>query len=103
VESRVRALATVQHVVLPQALPAIGASFFIAMAVSWDEFVIAWFLSGFDVTLPVKLFGVVNGYVSPTINAIGTIVFAITAALVVLALLAMRLGNTKNSTRSELS
>lgn len=78
--------ATFWRVTAPQIAPGAAASFFIAMAVSWDEFVIAWFLSGFDTTLPVQMFGVLTGYVSPMINAVGTFVFTITTVLVLLAL-----------------
>ncbi len=79
--------ATFWRVTAPQIAPGAAASFFIAMAVSWDEFVIAWFLSGFDTTLPVQMFGVLSGYVSPMINAVGTFVFAVTTLLVLAALL----------------
>jgi spermidine/putrescine transport system permease protein len=78
-------LRAIRYAVLPQAVPAIVAAFFLAMAVSWDEFVMAWFLSGFDVTVPVKIYAMLTGNVSPEINAIGTIVVAFTITLVVLA------------------
>jgi len=55
------------------------------MAVSWDEFIISWFVSGFDITLPVKIFNLVQGTISPQINAIGTVVFGMTITLVLLA------------------
>lgn len=76
---------TIREVVLPQALPAIIASLLITMAVSWDEFIISWFVSGFDITLPVKIFNLVQGTISPQINAIGTVVFGMTITLVLLA------------------
>lgn len=78
---------TIREVVLPQALPAIVASLLITMAVSWDEFVIAWYVSGFDTTLPVQIFNLFQGQVSPRINAIGSIVFAMTVTLVLAATL----------------
>lgn len=87
---------TIRRVVLPQALPAIASGFFVAMAVSWDEFVISWFVSGFETTLPVKLYGIVNGYVSPVVNAIGSTVFVITVGLVASALLILRIGSRGN-------
>jgi spermidine/putrescine transport system permease protein len=72
-------------VVIPQIAPALVAAFLIAMAVSWDEFIIAWFVSGFDVTLPVQIYNLLQATISPEINAIGAMVFGITIALVVLA------------------
>jgi spermidine/putrescine transport system permease protein len=73
------------EVVLPFAAPAILASALITMAVSFDEFMIAWFVSGLDQTLPVKILVLLQGQVSPRINAIGTIVFTISFTLVAIA------------------
>ena len=39
------------------------------MAVSFDEFAVAWFVSGLNETLPVKVLGFLQGQVSPRINA----------------------------------
>jgi spermidine/putrescine transport system permease protein len=75
----------IKEVVLPQAAPAILAALLITMAVSWDEFIVAWFVSGLDVTLPVAIFNELQGQVSARINAIGTIVFGVTIALVGIA------------------
>jgi spermidine/putrescine transport system permease protein len=74
-----------REVILPFCLPAILAATFIAMAVSFDEFAIAWFVSGFNETLPVRILTFLQGRVSPKINALGSIVFTITIALVILA------------------
>ena len=58
---------------------------------SFDEFAVAWFVSGLQETLPVRVLGFLQGQVSPRINAIGTVVFVATMTLVVLAqLLLMR-------------
>jgi spermidine/putrescine transport system permease protein len=73
------------HVILPFARPAILAAFFITMAVSFDEFAIAWFVSGLNETLPVKVLGFLQGQVSPRINVIGTFVFLASMTLVILA------------------
>lgn len=76
---------TIKEVVLPQAAPAILAALLISMAVSWDEFIVAWFVSGLEVTLPVQIFNELQAQVSARINAIGTIVFGVSITLVVLA------------------
>ena len=75
----------VREVILPFTLPAIFAALFITMAVSFDEYAIAWFVSGFQETLPVRILAMFQGQVSPRINAIGSIVFTITMTLVILA------------------
>lgn len=72
-------------VILPFTLPAILSALFITMAVSFDEFAIAWFVSGFKETLPVRILAMFQGQVSPRINAIGSIVFVVSMTLVVLA------------------
>lgn len=73
------------HIILPFTRPAILAALFVTMAVSFDEFAIAWFVSGLEETLPVKILGFLQGQVSPRINAIGTFVFVTSMTLVVLA------------------
>lgn len=78
-------------VILPFTRPSIFAALFITMAVSFDEFAVAWFVAGLQETLPVRVLGFLQGQVSPRINAIGTVVFMATITLVVTAqLLLMR-------------
>jgi len=77
--------AAMRHVIVPFARPAIFAALFITMAVSFDEFAVAWFVSGLNETLPVKVLGFLQGQVSPRINAIGTFVFMTSMTLVILA------------------
>ena len=78
-----------REVILPFTLPAILSALFITMAVSFDEFAIAFFVSGFNETLPVRILAMFQGQVSPRINAIGSIVFTVTMALVILAQVAL--------------
>lgn len=77
--------AAMRHVIIPFAKPALFGALFITMAVSFDEFAIAWFVSGLNETLPVKVLGFLQGQVSPRINAIGTFVFVTSMTLVILA------------------
>ncbi|MDB5609635.1 MAG: binding-protein-dependent transport system inner rane component [Bradyrhizobium sp.] len=76
---------SLREIVIPFALPAILASLFITAAVSFDEYMIAWFVSGLNETLPVRVLAMLQGQVSPRINAVGSLVFAVSAILVVLA------------------
>ena len=76
---------TMRHVIIPFCKPAIFGALFITMAVSFDEFAVAWFVSGLNETLPVKVLGFLQGQVSPRINAIGTFVFVTSMTLVILA------------------
>lgn len=81
--------ATVRDVIVPFCRPAIFSALAITAAVSFDEFMIAWFVSGINETLPVRILAMLQGQVSPRINAVGSIVFAITVTLVVLAQIAV--------------
>jgi spermidine/putrescine transport system permease protein len=76
---------SLREIVIPFALPSILASLFITAAVSFDEYMIAWFVSGLNETLPVRVLAMLQGQVSPRINAVGSLVFAVSAILVVLA------------------
>ena len=82
--------ATLRHVIIPFTRPAIFAALFITMAVSFDEFAVAWFVSGLNETLPVKILGFLQGQVSPRINAIGSLAFVSSITLIVLAQMLLR-------------
>ncbi|KQT64391.1 MULTISPECIES: ABC transporter permease [unclassified Aureimonas] len=73
------------HVVLPFCRPALIASFFLSAAVSFDEFMIAWFVGGVNETLPVRILNMLQGQVNPKINAIGAVVLLVSVTLVLLA------------------
>ena len=73
--------ATMWRVTIPWCLPSIIASLAITAAVSFDEFMIAWFVSGLEETLPVRILALLQGQVSPRINAIGSLVFFISITL----------------------
>jgi len=74
-----------REVILPFTLPSIFAALALTMAVSFDEYMIAFFVGGVTETLPVRVLALLQGQVSPRINAIGSVVFAISMSLVILA------------------
>jgi len=74
-----------RSVVLPFTLPAIISAFCLTAAVSFDEFIVAWFVSGLNKTVPVMILEILQGNVDPQINAIGTVVFLTSMTLVILA------------------
>ncbi|WP_417726384.1 ABC transporter permease [Roseovarius sp.] len=88
--------ATLRHVIIPFTKPALFAALFITMAVSFDEFAVAWFVSGLNETLPVKILGFLQGQVSPRINAIGSLAFLSSITLIILAQMLLR-----NSTKDK--
>ena len=73
------------QVVLPFTQPAIISALCLTAAVSFDEFAVAWFVSGLNKTVPVIILEIVTGNIDPQVNAIGTFVFITSITLVVIA------------------
>ncbi len=69
-------------VTLPMLWPALFASFFLAVTFSWDEFIIAFMVSRFEVTLPVEIWSMLRSGLNPKTNAVGSFVFLISIAVV---------------------
>jgi spermidine/putrescine transport system permease protein len=90
--------AGLMHVVIPFCRPSLIAAFCLSAAVSFDEFMVAWFVGGVNETLSVRVFNMLLGQVNPKINAIGTLVLATSLVLVTLAQMFARLGRTKEDT-----
>ncbi len=65
----------------PMLLPSLIAAFFLSFTFSWDEFIIAFLLTRFDVTLPVEIWSMLRSGLSPAINAIGSLVFLVSIAI----------------------
>jgi spermidine/putrescine transport system permease protein len=65
------------RVVLPFALSGIAGGWLLAFTFSFDEFVIAWFVSGFEPTLPVAIYAYIVGSADPSLNAIASIIFVL--------------------------
>jgi len=69
---------TFVQVTLPQLLPAIVAGALLAFTFSFDDFIIAFFTSGQDQTVPIYLFASIRRGVSPEVNAIATVLLTVT-------------------------
>lgn len=74
-----------RDIVLPFTRPAIVSALCLTAAVSFDEFAVAWFVSGINKTVPVVILEKLQGTVDPQINAIGTFVFITSMTLIVIA------------------
>jgi spermidine/putrescine transport system permease protein len=79
-------------ITLPQLLPAIVSGALLAFTFSFDDFIIAFFTSGQDQTVPIYLFASIRRGVNPQVNAIATVLLAVTLLAMVLAGLAYRRG-----------
>ncbi len=72
-------------VILPFCRPAIISAACLTAAVSFDEFAVAWFVTGLNKTVPVVILEIVQGNIDPRVNAIGSLVFLTSMTLVILA------------------
>lgn len=73
------------NVILPFCRPAIISAACLTAAVSFDEFAVAWFVSGLNKTVPVVILEIVQGNIDPRVNAIGSLVFLTSMTLVIVA------------------
>ena len=74
---------TFVQVTFPQLLPAIVAGGLLAFTFSFDDFIIAFFTSGQDQTVPIYLFASIRRGVSPEVNAIATVLLTVTIVAMV--------------------
>lgn len=77
---------TFRRVTLPLVLPGVISSLLITFTISLDEFIIAFFLTGTDVTLPVYIWSQLRFPAKlPSVMALGTILLVVTIVLLILA------------------
>ena len=78
---------TFRLVVLPALWPAVVAAGLLVFALSFDDFVLSFFTTGESPQpLPVRIWSAIRFGVTPTINAIGTLMLAISLVAISLAL-----------------
>jgi spermidine/putrescine transport system permease protein len=74
---------TFLRVTLPLILPGVMAGALLAFTLSFDDFVITFFVSGVgSSTLPLKIYSMIRFGVSPAINALSTVVLIATMILI---------------------
>jgi spermidine/putrescine transport system permease protein len=88
-------LRTFVQVTFPQLVPAIVAGGLLAFTFSFDDFIIAFFTSGQDQTVPIYLFASIRRGVSPEVNAIATVLLGVTVLAMVAAGLVYRRGQRR--------
>lgn len=71
-------------VTAPMLMPSLLAAYFLSVTFSWDEFIIAFLLTRFEVTLPVEIWSMLRSGLSPATNAIGSLVFIVSVALLII-------------------
>jgi spermidine/putrescine transport system permease protein len=79
-------LTTFFRVTLPQILPGVVAGALLAFTMSFDDFVITFFVAGVgSTTLPLLVYSMVRRGVEPTINAISTLILVVTTIAILVA------------------
>nr|VFK20245.1 MAG: hypothetical protein BECKLPF1236A_GA0070988_102543 [Candidatus Kentron sp. LPFa]VFK34286.1 MAG: hypothetical protein BECKLPF1236C_GA0070990_102573 [Candidatus Kentron sp. LPFa] len=68
-----------------QVWPTLAASIGIIFMLSWDEYIVAWFVSGFDKTYPVHIRNMLESTMSPEIHAAGILVALASGAILLLS------------------
>ncbi len=80
--------ATFRRVTLPLVTPGIIAAALLAFALSFDDFIITNFNSGNTITFPMFVWGAAQRGIPPQVNVMGTAVFVVAVAGMVIARLA---------------
>jgi spermidine/putrescine transport system permease protein len=83
-------LGTFRQVLLPLLAPSVLAGFLLAFTFSFEDFIIAYFVAGPNVTLPIYVFSSIRRGVTPEINAVGTVVLLTSIVLLVVAQLILQ-------------
>lgn len=67
---------TFVSVVLPNVRGALAGAYLLAVALSFGEFIVAWFLSGARTTAAADIFARTGGAISPVVNALAVLLIA---------------------------
>ena len=82
------------RIILPLLWPALFASWLLSFTLSLDDVIISYFVAGHEFQiLPLQIYSMVRSGVKPEINALCTVLFAVTLTLVVLSQLALKKKN----------
>ncbi len=93
------AWATFWRVTFPLVLPGVIASLLLGFVVSFDDFLIAFFLCGTDATLPVYIWGELRfPYKLPNVLALGSTILVCSTVVIVIAEQVRRRGAADTST-----
>ncbi|PWB58244.1 MAG: spermidine/putrescine ABC transporter permease [Nitrosomonadales bacterium] len=77
---------TFRFVTFPLILPAVIAGFLMSFTLSIDDFVITFFTAGVGVaTLPLQIYSMIKVAVTPEVNAVSTLLMALTLSMIFLA------------------
>lgn len=81
---------TFRRVILPGIRSSIIGSALLCFTLSFDEIPVTYFLTGREVTLPIYIYSTLRRGITPEINAIGTVIVAVSFVLIVLSVTLLR-------------
>jgi spermidine/putrescine transport system permease protein len=82
-----------RRIILPLAAPAIASSFMLSFLTSFDEFIVAFFLSGSEPTLPLFVWGQLRfPKALPSVMALGSLILLVSIVIATVAELIRRRG-----------
>jgi spermidine/putrescine transport system permease protein len=92
---------TFRRIIIPSILPALIAGGFLAFMISFDNFIISYFLipTG-DSTLPIEIYSSIKFGFTPEINAVATIILTVSLACII-AIAVLMQSSLKNIFRRE--
>lgn len=73
-----------KDVIFPVLLPAMLAGWLFSFMISWNEFIVTYFLIGTEVTLPVYIFSQLRFGISPKVNAISVLITVFTLIIILI-------------------
>lgn len=81
---------TFRRVTLPAIRGSIVGSALLCFTLSFDEIPVTYFLTGREVTLPIYIYSTLRRGITPEINAIGTVIVAVSFILIILSVTLLR-------------
>ncbi|MBL0373789.1 ABC transporter permease [Rhizobium sp. KVB221] len=81
---------TFRRVTLPNIRTSILGSALLCFTLSFDEIPVTYFLTGREVTLPIYIYSTLRRGITPEINAIGSVIVAVSFILIVLSVTLLR-------------
>jgi len=75
---------TFWHITLPNLKLSLIAAGLLIFTLSMDEIAVTFFLTGRDNTLPLEIWGRLRRGITPEINAVSTLIFAVSVALIII-------------------
>ena len=94
-------LATFRQITLPRLLPAIVSAALLSFTFSFDDYVLPAFTNGTTNTWPIVLYSAVRFGITPAVNALATLMLALTIVVIVVTGLVLRRSRTTANVHTE--